>query len=58
MKPIQPNSPELDRVLKNMHLENLYLSPSLQQKALDIVNSNEIITRDLIKEALANDKIQ
>ena len=58
MKPIQSNSPELDRVLKNMHLENLYLSPSLQQKALDIVNSDQIITRDLIKEALADDKIQ
>lgn len=53
MKQIQLDSPEFNRVLKNMQLENLYLSLSLQQKALDIVNSGVIITPTLIKETLA-----
>ena len=56
MKQIQLNSPEFNRVLKNMQLENLYLSPSLQKKALEIVNSGVEITPALIMEALANDK--
>ncbi|WP_318614566.1 Zn-dependent hydrolase [Sporosarcina sp. YIM B06819] len=58
MKQIQLNSPEFNRVLKNMQLENLNLSHSLQQKALEIVNSGIIITPALIKEALANGKVQ
>ncbi|SES20153.1 Zn-dependent hydrolase [Psychrobacillus sp. OK032] len=58
MKQIQLNSPEFDRVLKNMQLENLYLSHSLQLKAIEIVNSGKIITPTLIKEALANGKVQ
>ncbi|WP_203248814.1 hypothetical protein [Sporosarcina beigongshangi] len=58
MKQIQLNSPEFNRVLKNMQLENLGLSHSLQQKALDIVNSGITITPALIKEALANGKVQ
>ena len=53
MKQIQLDSPEFNPVLKNMQLENLYLSHSLQQKALAIVNSGNIITPALIKEALA-----
>ena len=39
MKQIQLDSPEFNRVLKNMELENLYLNDSLQQKAVEIVNS-------------------
>lgn len=58
MKQIQLNSPEFNRVLKNMQLENLHLSRSLQQKALEIVNSGISITPALIKDALANDKVQ
>lgn len=58
MKQIQLNSPEFDRVLKNMQLENLYLSHSLQQKAIEIVNSGKKVTPTLIKEALANGKVQ
>lgn len=58
MKQIQLNSPEFNRVLKNMQFENLQLSQSLQKKALEIVNSGVKITPDLIKEALANGKIQ
>ncbi|TQR21710.1 Zn-dependent hydrolase [Psychrobacillus vulpis] len=58
MKKIQLNSPEFNRVLKNMQLENLYLSHSLQEKAIEIVNSGRKVTPTLIKEALANDKVQ
>lgn len=58
MKQIQLNSPEFNRVLKNMQLENLRLSHSLQQKALEIVNSGMTITPALIKEALSNGKVQ
>ncbi|WP_438310486.1 hypothetical protein [Sporosarcina sp. FA9] len=58
MKQIQLNSPEFNSVLKNMQLENLQLSQSLQQKALDIVNSGMVVTPALIMEALANDKVQ
>jgi hypothetical protein len=58
VKNIQLNSPEFKRVLKNMQLENLHLSHSLQQKALEIVNSGMIITPALIKEALANGEVQ
>lgn len=58
MKKIQLNSPEFNSVLKNMQLENLQLSQSLQQKALEIVNSGMIVTPALIMEALANDKVQ
>lgn len=58
MKQIQLNSPEFNRVLKNMQLENLQLSQSLQKKALEIVNSGIIVTPTVIKEALANGKVQ
>lgn len=57
MKKIQLNSPEFNRVLKNMQLENLHLSHSLQQKALEIVNSGMEVTPTLIKKALENDKV-
>ena len=58
MKQIQLDSPEFNRVLKNMQLKKLELSHSLQQKALEIVNSGMVITPALIKEALANGKVQ
>lgn len=58
MKQIQLNSPEFDRVLKNMQLENLYLSHSLQLKVLEIVNSRKNVTSTLIKEALADGKVR
>ncbi len=57
MKQILLNSPEFNRVLKNMQLENIHLSLSLQQKALEIVNSGMIVTPALIKEALAHGKV-
>ena len=58
MKEIQLNSPEFNRVLKNMQLEDLHLSHSLQQKALEIVNSGMPITPALIKKALVNGEVQ
>lgn len=58
MKQIQFNSPEFNRVLKNMQFENLRLSQSLQKKALEIVNSGIAVTPALIKEALAKGKGQ
>jgi hypothetical protein len=53
MKQIQLDSPEFNRVLKNMQPVNLYLSRSLQQKSLEIDNSGITITPVLIIEALA-----
>ncbi|MCG7334431.1 Zn-dependent hydrolase [Sporosarcina sp. ACRSM] len=58
MKQIQLNSPEFNRVMKNLQLENLHLSDTLQKKALEIVNSGMVVTPDLIKKALANGEIQ
>ena len=58
MKQIQLNSPEFNRVLKNLQLEDLTLTPALQQKVIDIVNSGIEISPSVIKEALENDKIQ
>ncbi|MFJ7972052.1 hypothetical protein [Psychrobacillus sp. NPDC096389] len=58
MKQIQLNSPEFDRVLRNMQLENLYLSHSLQLNVLEIVNSGKNVTSTLIKEALADGKVR
>jgi hypothetical protein len=58
IKQIQLNSPEFIRVMKNLQLENLHLSDTLQKKALEIVKSGTIVTPDLIKKALANREIQ
>lgn len=58
LKQIQLNSPEFNRVMKNLQLENLHLSDTLQKKALEIVNSGMVVTPDLIKKALANGEIQ
>lgn len=58
MKEIQLNSPEFERVLKNLQLEDLYLTADLQQKVIDIVNSGIQISPKVIKEALNNGKIQ
>lgn len=52
MKKIQLNSPEFNRVLKNLQFENLSLTPTLQKKVLEIVNSDKQISPTIIKEAL------
>jgi len=58
MKKIQLNSPEFDRVLKNLQFENLSLTPTLQKKALEIVNSGVQISPTIINEAFKNGKVQ
>ena len=57
MKQLKQNSTEMNTVLKNLELENLTLSPSLQQKAIDIVNSGKKITSSIIKGALNHEKL-
>lgn len=57
MKKIQLNSPEFNRVLKNLQFENLSLTPTLQKKVLEIVNSGEQISPTIIKEALKNGQV-
>ncbi|MDM5334918.1 Zn-dependent hydrolase [Ureibacillus composti] len=57
MKQLKQNSTEMYTVLKNLELENLTLSPSLQQKAIDIVNSGKKITSSIIKGALNHEKL-
>jgi len=57
MKQLKQNSTEMNTVLKNLELENLTLSPSLQQKAIDIVNSGKKITPSIIKGALNHEKL-
>jgi len=52
MKQIQLNSPEFNRVLKNLQFENLSLTPTLQKKVLEIVNSGIQISPTIIKEVL------
>ncbi len=54
MRQIQLNSPEFKRVMKNLQLENLHLSDTLQKKALEIVNSELVVIPDFIKKTLAN----
>ncbi|MGE7914390.1 Zn-dependent hydrolase [Lysinibacillus xylanilyticus] len=58
MKQIQLNSPEFNRVLKNLQFENLSLTPSLQKKVLEIVNSGIQISPIVIKDVLNNGKVQ
>nr|WP_106780809.1 Zn-dependent hydrolase [Lysinibacillus timonensis] len=58
MKKIKLYSPEFERVLKNLQLENLSLSPELKEKVIEIVNSGIQISPDTIKEALDHGKIQ
>ena len=58
MRQIQLNSPEFNRVTKNLELENLSLSPVLQKKAVDIVNSRTQISPKMRQEALNDGKVQ
>ncbi|MFJ8236779.1 Zn-dependent hydrolase [Ureibacillus sp. NPDC094379] len=57
MKQLKQNSTEMNTVLKNLELENMTLSPSLQQKAIDLVNSGKKITPSIIKGALNHEKL-
>ena len=57
MKQLQLDSTEMRIIIKNLQLENMSLSPTLQQKAIEIINSGIKITPDVIKGALKDGKI-
>ena len=57
MKQLQLGSTEMQIIIKNLQLENMSLSPTLQQKAIEIINSGIKITPDVIKGALKDGKI-
>lgn len=57
MKHIKKDSPEFRRVLKNLQLENIRLTPKLQDKVLNIINSGTPISPTLIKEAFYDGQI-
>lgn len=52
MKQIHLNSPEFNRVLKNLQFENLSLSPALQKKVIELLNARKPLTPNIIKEVL------
>ena len=56
LKKLQMNSPEVNRVNKNMAMENLYLSEELQKWAIAIVNAGEPITAELIIKEIEHAK--
>ncbi|MDG5790144.1 Zn-dependent hydrolase [Evansella sp. AB-P1] len=58
MKEIKMESKEFNRVLHNLHLENLSLSPDMQKRVLELVNAKVEITPTLIKDILQNGKIK
>lgn len=57
MNELTMESKEFKRVLHNLHLENLTLSPVMQEKVLHLVNSKVSITPTLIKGLLQNGKV-
>ncbi|MCJ7842297.1 Zn-dependent hydrolase [Lederbergia sp. NSJ-179] len=57
MNKLKIDSEEFNRILKNLHLENLSLNPTLQKIALEIINSGVEITPTVIKGALHRGKI-
>ena len=57
MKQLQLGSTEMQIIIKNLQLENMSLSPTLQQKAIEIINSGIKITPDVIKGALKDGKV-
>lgn len=52
------HSKEFNRVLKNMQLEGLEMSKELQERAINLINSNKPITSQLIKEQFHNGNIR
>ncbi|WP_019153771.1 hypothetical protein [Robertmurraya massiliosenegalensis] len=57
MKEIKMESKEFKRVLHNLHLENLSLTPAMQKEVLQLVNANMSITPTLIKDLLNHGKL-
>lgn len=57
MKELKLDSKEFKRVMHNLHLENLSLSPSMQKRVIDLVNKKVSITPTLIKEIIRNGEV-
>ncbi|HLR43268.1 MAG TPA: Zn-dependent hydrolase [Pseudogracilibacillus sp.] len=57
MKQLTLESREFQRILKNLHLENLSLSEKNQKKIINIVNNNTTITSTMIKDLFRNGEI-
>ena len=57
MKALNLGSKEFRRVMHNLHLENLSLSPEVQEKVLELVNTKTLITPNLIKDILRHGKV-
>lgn len=58
LKKMELHSKEFNRVLKNMQLEGLEMSNELQERAINLINSNKPITSQLIKEQFHNGNIR
>ncbi|WP_251640026.1 Zn-dependent hydrolase [Sporosarcina sp. NCCP-2716] len=57
MKELTRESKEFKRVLHNLHLENLSLSPDMQKRVVELVNAKAPISPDLIKDVLRHGKV-
>lgn len=57
MRVLKLESKEFKRVMHNLHLENLSLSPDTQKRVLELVNSNVAITPTLIKDILQHGEV-
>lgn len=57
MKALNLESKEFKRVMHNLHLENLSLSPEVQEKVLELINKQTSISSSLIKDILRHGKV-
>ncbi|WP_199171917.1 Zn-dependent hydrolase [Sporosarcina sp. P13] len=57
MKALDLDSKEFRRVMHNLHLENLRLSPDVQEKVLELINTKTSINSTLIKDILRHGKV-
>lgn len=57
MKELNLESKEFKRVMHNLHLENLSLSPDMQKRVLELINAKTSITPNLIKDLLQHGKV-
>lgn len=57
MKDLKLESKEFQRVLQNLHLENLSLPLAMQKKVVELVNSKVTITPNLIKDLVRHGEV-
>lgn len=57
MKELTRESKEFKRVLHNLHLENLSLSPDMQKRVVELINAKAAISPNLIKDVLRLGKV-